>query len=88
MKTSIKIIDGKLGFGLRINGLYVNCVNSENTIKLIACNNVPCGMSEFVSISALRSFWAKYMPYLIALSNAPETMHYNSVWGSLVKITK
>lgn len=84
MKTTIKIVDGKNGWGLKINGMYVNCIDNDN-IKLIVCDSIPCGMSEFVNIYALRAFWHRYMNYLIAI--APhKRYHYNSVWGSLIRV--
>ena len=84
MKNSIKIIDGKLGWGLRINGLYLNI---SDGIKLISCHYQPYGMTEFVSIERLRKYWNDNRDNLISLSNASQIHHYVSINGSLKRIT-
>jgi hypothetical protein len=83
MKTSIKIIDGKLGFGLRINGLYLNI---SDGIKLISCPYQPHGMSEFVNVEKLRIYWNNNRDYIISLSNASKIHHYKSINGNLIRI--
>jgi hypothetical protein len=82
MKTSIKIIDGKLGWGLKINGLYLNI---SDGIKLISCPYQPHGMTEFVSIESLRKFWCINIEYLVNLSQADSFMHYESINGNLIR---
>lgn len=82
MKNSIKIIDGKLGWGLRINGLYLNI---SDGIKLISCPYQPYGMTEFVSIESLRKFWCINIEYLVNLSQADSFLHYKSINGNLIR---
>ena len=81
MKTTVKIIDGKRGYHLRVNGLYISQGFSPEPIKAIKSETcgVPYGATEWVSIQAIRDFWHKYMALIIASTDRP----YKSVWGHL-----
>jgi hypothetical protein len=79
MKTSVKIIEGKKGYHLQVNGLFINQA-FENDIKAITCKfGVPYGATEWESVQALKAFWHKYMSEIIASTKTP----YKSVWGQL-----
>jgi hypothetical protein len=80
MKQSVKIKNGKHGFCLLVNGMYIN--HSESVKAIIDEGLVPYGATEWVSIQALRRFWAKYMPHVIHSTNNP----HRSVWGQLVLV--
>lgn len=80
MKTTVKIVNGKRGWHLKINGLYISQGFSPDPIKAIRCENgIPYGATEWVSIQAIRDFWHKYMHLIIASTNKA----YRSVWGQL-----
>ena len=78
MKTNIKIVSGKKGWYLKINGIYISQGFGAD-IKAIKCDYTPYGATEWVSIESLRNFWHKYMPTIIASLQKP----YRSTWGKL-----
>ena len=76
---AVKIVNGKRGYFLKVNGLYISS-GFDNDIKAIKCENgIPYGATEWVSIKAIRFFWHKYMFLIISASNKP----CRSVWGQL-----
>lgn len=79
MKSTVKIINGKKGYHLKVNGLYISHgFNSE--IKAIKNENgIPYGSTEWVSIEAIRMFWHKYMAIIVESTKKPVV----SVWGQL-----
>jgi len=82
MGNSIKIVNGKLGFILKVNGYFIN-LSTDCQIKAIECNlGTPYGATEFCSIQAIRDFWTVKMLFIITSVKIP----YKSVWGQLVKI--
>jgi hypothetical protein len=81
MKNQIKIVNGKRGFILKINNLFISSHLENNLIRAIDNKiGVPYGATEWASIQALRNYWHKYMPLILASTNKP----YKSVWGQLV----
>ena len=87
MKQSIKIMSGKRGWVLQINGLYIShgFSNKGEPIKAIKCElGIPYGATEWVSIEAIRNFWHKYMPLIIASTKRA----YRSVGGQLEFISE
>jgi hypothetical protein len=80
MKTSIKIVSGKRGWHLKVNNLFISQGFNPDPIKAIKCENgIPYGATEWVSIQAIKNFWHKYMPIIIASTNRPCI----SIWGRL-----
>lgn len=81
MKTTVKIIDGKLGWGLKVNDVFISAHFDNTDIKGIKCDNcivgLPYGATEWVSINALREFWHRYMVLINYAYNKP----YESVNG-------
>lgn len=80
--SSIQIVNGKRGFHLKVNGMFISHgFDSNNRIKSIDCEcGIPCGAIEWVSVRAIRKFWNEYMHHIIASTIKP----YISVWGSLI----
>jgi len=83
MKTTISIIETKRGWALKVDGCYINW-DLEKRIKAIKEDYMPYGATEWVSINALRNFWHKYMPMIIASIKRP----YRSFNGSLIPVNK
>lgn len=84
---TVKIIGGKRGWHLKVNGLYINHgFNSDyEPVKAIKSElGIPYGATEWVSVQAIRSFWNKYMPNIVASTTKP----YRSVWGQLKFVPK
>jgi hypothetical protein len=82
MKSTIKIVGGKRGWHLKVNGMFIS-LNFNLDIKAIVNEGgVPYGATEWVSIEALRIFWAEYREFIVASTQRP----YKSVWGQLVKV--
>jgi hypothetical protein len=82
MKSSVKIVNGKLGFILKVNGLYIN-LSTDGQIKAIENNlGIPYGATEFCSIQAIRDFWNTKMIFILASLKTP----FKSVWGQLIMI--
>jgi hypothetical protein len=84
--SKIKIISGKLGWHLMVDGLYISydfgC--TPRPIKAIMCNNgIPYGATQWVSIESLKKFWHDYMPMISSCTVRP----YTSAWGELLPIT-
>lgn len=78
----IEIINGKRGFHLSVNGMYIShgFASSGEPVKAIKNEcGIPYGATEWVSVKAIRDFWKAYMPIIIASTKNP----YRSVWGTL-----
>jgi hypothetical protein len=77
----IQIKNGKRGYHLMVDDLYISHGFENATgIKAIKSENgIPYGATEWVSISAIRNFWNKYMPMVIVSTLKP----VRSVWGKL-----
>lgn len=87
MKESIKIVNGKRGYCLKVNGMYISSGFSGSFEPIKAIKNeigIPYGATEWVSIKAIRNFWVKYMPIVIAATKKP----YRSIWGQLKFISE
>lgn len=79
---TVKIVSGKRGYHLQVNGMFISHGFSDKgePIKAITCKfGIPYGATEWVSIEALKNFWHKYMPMIISSTLKP----YKSVWGQL-----
>jgi hypothetical protein len=85
MKTTIKIVSGKRGWHLKVNDLFISHGFTPEPIKAIRSEyGIPYGATEWISIQAIKDFWHKYMPLIIASTNHP----YRSVWGNLFFISE
>ncbi len=84
MKTSVKIVNGKHGWHLRIDGFYISNIDGIKSIESSKSGGVPYGSTEWVSITALRRFWNDYQAHILASTVRP----YASVWGQLIPIPK
>ena len=82
MTTSINIVNGKRGYHLKVNGMYISHGFASTGEPIKAIKNelgIPYGATEWVSVKAIRNFWAKYMPMVVSSTAKP----YRSVWGQL-----
>ena len=79
MNGTIQIVSGKRGVHLKVNGLFISSGFGENIKAIKNEFGIPYGATEWVSISAIRKFWHKYMPMVIASTKRP----HRSVWGQL-----
>ena len=79
--NSVKIVNGKRGYHLKVNGMFINHAFGKDikAIKIAAEMGIPYGATEWVSVRAIRNFWNKYMPLVVASTAKP----YKSVWGHL-----
>ncbi len=78
---SVRIINGKQGFSLKVNGQFIkNDFCGE--IKAITPNyiGVPYGSSEWISVEAIRRFWNSNRAAIIEATKSP----YFSHWGRLI----
>lgn len=82
--ATIKIVNGKRGWHLRVNGMYIRHEFNGNVIAIQCKFPIPYGSTEWVSIEAIRKFWHKYMPMVIHSTQSP----YESVWGQLISVKK
>ena len=78
----VKIVNGKRGFHLRVNGLYIRHGFDASVTAITNEVGIPYGATEWVSVNAIRDFWRKYMPLIIASTARP----FQSVWGQLILI--
>ena len=81
---SIKIISGKRGWHLRIDGHYIShgFKNQDQiSVKAIAKSiGIPYGATEWVSVRAIRNFWNKYRVEIIQALQNP----FLSINGNLI----
>lgn len=77
--SSIKIVSGKRGWHLKINGLYINHGFSPKVAAIESETGIPYGATEWVSIKAIRNFWRKYRNQIIDATKNPCI----SEWGKL-----
>lgn len=81
----VKIVSGKLGFVLCVDGLYIHLwtyPTGEVEIKAVqGKNGIPYGASEFVNVQAVRGFWNEYRPMIVAATKLP----YKSEFGKLIR---
>lgn len=71
----IKIVYGKQGFHLKVNGLFLyygfGSGNSKD-IKMIDCKSgIPVGATEWVSIRAIRNIWNIYRIMIVDATSRP-----------------
>lgn len=79
MKT-VKIVSGNRGWHLRVNGLFIS-QGFTSDIKAIKPDiGIPYGATEWVDVQAIRAFWHKYRPLVIAATTRP----YTSEHGRLI----
>jgi hypothetical protein len=86
-KGSIKIVSGKHGWHLKVNGLFINAGFQNGKPNIIALKGnfgVPYGATEWLSIPVLRKFWAENRIAIIAATSFP----HQSVWGNFFPIQK
>jgi len=76
---NIKIVNGKKGYHLKVNGLFISQAFGGDIKAIKNECGIPYGATEWVSIEAIKNFWHKYMPIVVASTNKP----YKSVWGQL-----
>lgn len=82
MTSSVKIVNGKLGFILTVNGFYIN-LSTDGQIKAIENYlGIPYGATEFCSVEAIRKFWSAKMIFILTSLKTP----FKSVCGQLIKI--
>lgn len=81
---SVKILSGRSGWHLKVNGLYINrSFDDPPKIKAIKSEHgIPFGATEFVSVQVIRNFWKDHRKEIISSTKTP----YRSVWGNLEKI--
>ena len=89
MKSTIKIINGKRGFHLTVNGMYISHGGKDFCGRIIIkaitnCIGIPYGATEWVSIQAIKDLWHKHMQSIVFSTLFP----YESVWGQLKLIRK
>jgi hypothetical protein len=87
MNSSIEIVNGKNGFILKVNGLYIsaNLSASQLPIKAIKCDiGIPYGATEWVCVGRLKQFWSDHRSDIVQSIFNP----YMSVWGQLIPINK
>lgn len=77
--STIKIVNGKRGYHLKVNGLFISQAFGGDIKAIRNEVGVPYGATEWVSVKAIKNFWHKYMQIVVAATNKP----YISVWGQL-----
>lgn len=77
--SSIEIVNGKKGFHLKVDGMYISHSFTDNIKSIKNDVGIPYGATEWVSVVAIKQFWHKYMPLIISSTKQP----YKSVWGNL-----
>lgn len=85
MGTSIKIVGGKRGWHLKVNGLFISkdFHRERSILSIVDQGGIPYGATEWVSIQAIRKFWSEYMAITLASTKRPHL----SVWGQLKPVT-
>jgi len=85
---SVNIYPGKLGYYLRVDGLFISMQQSEYGLYVFKAimpdhntpSFAPYGSSQWVSVAAIRSVWNDYREIICASLRRP----YQSVWGSII----
>ena len=80
----IKIVSGKKGWHLKVNGLWINHGYEPKVVAIENETGVPYGATEFVSVEAIRRFWNTYRLSVMGAIIRPHI----SVWGQLKFIDK
>jgi hypothetical protein len=80
----IKIVGGKRGYHLRINGLYILQAFGGDIKAIKNKIGIPYGATEWVSIKAIKNFWSKYRVLTVKSIETP----YESINGRLIKISQ
>jgi hypothetical protein len=81
MFSEVKILSGKLGFALRVDGLYIR-VEQHKIIAIKSNNPIPYGATEWVSVEALRKFWNENRQDIMASLAKPHA----SLWGQFIPL--
>lgn len=76
--ATIKIVEAKRGVCLQVNGLFIShgfdCP-TFGKIKAIKCEQqkgeAPYGATEWISVTAVREFWHKFMPTILKGTEKP-----------------
>lgn len=79
MTQLISIVNGKRGYHLKVNGLFISEGFGQDIKAIKNEVGIPYGATEWISVKAIREFWVKYMLIIVASTNKP----YRSVWGQL-----
>lgn len=79
MIQQIEIVNGKRGFHLKVNGLFISQAFGGDIKAIRNENGIPYGATEWVSIKAIRDFWSNYRVITVASTEKP----FRSVWGQL-----
>ena len=69
--SSVKIVSGKKGWHLRIDGVFICHGFAKGIIGLKCYGGIPYGATEWVSIQTIRGFWAEYRPLIVAAAKNP-----------------
>lgn len=77
--TTVKIVSGKKGFHLKVDGLYISQAFGGDIKAIKNETGIPYGVTEWISVKAIRDFWNKYRIIVIDSLNRP----YRSIWGKL-----
>lgn len=79
----IKIKNGRKGYHLMVDNLYISFTFIDEPIRAIRCKNgIPYGATEWISIKAIRNFWNTHRENIIKSTQIP----YKSVWGQLLPL--
>lgn len=76
IRSTVKIVGGRRGWHLTVNGLHISFSFSSDVppiraIKADTESVIPYGSTEWVSIKAIREFWHKYMQMIIKSTENP-----------------
>lgn len=69
--SSIKIVNGKKGFHLKVDGMYISSGFGESIKSIKNEIGVPYGATEWISVEAIRNFWNKYRLIIINSTKFP-----------------
>ena len=68
---SVKIVSGKKGWCLKIDGCYICQGFKGDIVALKSQVDIPYGATEWVSIQDIRSFWGKYRILVVDAAKRP-----------------
>ena len=84
---TVKIVPGKLGYYLRVNGFWISAGFDDYYTPLAIHSkyqaSAPYGATQWVSVKAIRRFWNEKMPFVVSSTLRP----YISHWGNLIQYT-
>lgn len=75
LHTSIRIRNGKFGFVLSVNGACIRRTHTGFPEAYVGlCGGIPAIATQWVSIQAIREYWAKYRLLILASTRRPSYM--------------